>query len=51
MFEFHGSETLKDTFREVRNKPDKYPQWLDEAILNELWVLDFRCFPKKRGML
>ena len=37
-FEFNGSETLKDTFKEVRKKPDKHPQWLDEAIWKELWA-------------
>ena len=37
-FEFRGSETLKDTFKEVQKKPDKCPQWLDEAIWKELWV-------------
>ncbi|KAJ8424619.1 hypothetical protein Cgig2_034185 [Carnegiea gigantea] len=31
-------ETLKDTFKEVRKKPDKRPQWLDEAIWKELWA-------------
>ncbi|KAJ8434566.1 hypothetical protein Cgig2_014397 [Carnegiea gigantea] len=28
----------KDTFKEVRKKPDKRPQWLDEAIWKELWA-------------
>ena len=37
-FEFCGSETLKDTFKEVRKKPNKCPQWLDEAIWKKLWV-------------
>ena len=37
-FEFRGSETLKDTFKEVRKRPDKRPQWLDEAIWKELWA-------------
>ncbi|KAJ8425591.1 hypothetical protein Cgig2_011794 [Carnegiea gigantea] len=37
-FELCGSETLKDTFKQVRKKPDKCPQWLHKAIWKELWA-------------
>jgi len=50
-FEFRGSETLKDTFKEVRKKPDKCPQWLDEAIWKELWVYwNSDAFKKKSNV-
>ncbi|KAJ8425840.1 hypothetical protein Cgig2_008292 [Carnegiea gigantea] len=41
-------ETLKDTFKEVRKKPDTRPQWLDEAIWKELWAYwNSNTFKKK----
>jgi len=50
-FEFRGSETLKDTFKEIRKKPGKCPQWLDEALWKELWVYqNSDAFKKKSNV-